>query len=59
MKKFYARLVDRENAILIDGDRIEMDDSFLYVYNGSNMTGMFDRGSILYCHLTETRKTDG
>ena len=59
MKKFYARLVDKDTAVLIDGDRIDRDDSFLYVYSGGSLTGVFDRGIILCCYLTEMRKDNG
>ena len=58
MKKFYARLRERDNAILIDGDRIGTDESFIYVFYEERLIGVFDRGEILYCHLTETKRSE-
>lgn len=56
MKKFYAKLADRESGILIDGDEIQMDESFVYVYSDGRLSGIFDRSMILYCHLSEQQK---
>ena len=56
MKKFYAKLTDRDAGILIDGDEIQMDESFVYVYSDGRLSGIFDRSMILYCHLSEQQK---
>ena len=55
MKKFYAKLIDRENGILIDGDEIQMDERFVYVYSDGRLTGVFDREMVQYCHLSEQK----
>lgn len=58
MKKFYAKLVDRENGVLIDGDCMQMDDSYVYVYSWGDLTGVFARNQIQYCHLSEQKGRD-
>jgi hypothetical protein len=58
MKKFYAKLTDRENGVLIDGDAIQLDDTFIYVYSSGKLSGIFDRNMILYAHLSEQKGRD-
>lgn len=59
MKKFFAKLTDRDGGILIDGDEIDMDESFVYVKSEGKLSGIFDRSMILFCHLSEQKGRDG
>lgn len=56
-KKFFAQCADGVTTILIDGDRIDIDDRLIMVYFGDRLMAIIDNGNILYCYLTE--KKDG
>ncbi|MBO5569629.1 MAG: hypothetical protein J6A79_11940 [Clostridia bacterium] len=51
--KFYAVLSNRERPILCDGNRMEKDESFVYVYDDSELTAVIDRGVIVYAYFSE------
>jgi hypothetical protein len=50
--KFYAVTTNRQRPILVDGDRMETDDSFLYVYSEDKLTAIIDRGIIVYAYFS-------
>lgn len=38
----------------LEADRIEEDESFLKAYNGEELVGLFDVGSVLFMYKTQT-----
>lgn len=43
----------------LDADNIEEKDEFLKIYNGSELVGMFDVGSVLFVYKTKSKVVNG
>ena len=49
----YLRGMDR--AVVVDADKIEQKDGFIYAYKGGEPVGMFDMGSIITLYRSENK----
>jgi hypothetical protein len=58
MKKFFAKLASAESrkGVLMDGDRMTMDERFVYVYSGDELQGIIDKNDMLYGYISETTR---
>lgn len=43
----------RDSYVNMPADRLIREDSFVYAYNGEDLVGAFDLGTINYIYLTE------
>lgn len=44
-----------ERAVVVDADRVEQKDGFVCAYNGGELVGMFDTGSIITLYRSENK----
>ena len=57
MKRVYVQMTN-ERSCLLTADRLEYteDSTFIRVYNGTELAGMFDSLQIMYIYMTETNQ---
>ena len=53
MKRCIVGFVGQDGYVNMPADRLKKDDSFIYAYNGDDLVGVFDLGTINYIYITE------
>ena len=43
----------RDNYVNMQADKLRREDTFVYAYNGEELVGAFDLGTINYIYITE------
>ena len=55
MSRFYIKT--QETVSIISGDKMFLDDGYLYIYKGEELYGMFRHDSIIDAHRTDREGT--